>query len=44
MERYDYFAAVKNDILGYINDNENSGNHGKPERSGTRTQRYTVYM
>ena len=22
MERYDYFAAVKNDILGYINDNE----------------------
>lgn len=22
MERYDYFAAVKNDILDYINDNE----------------------
>lgn len=22
MERYDYFAAVKNDVLDYINDNE----------------------
>jgi hypothetical protein len=22
MERYDYFAAIKNDILDYINDNE----------------------
>lgn len=22
MERYDYFAAVKEDVLNYINDNE----------------------
>lgn len=37
MERYDYFAAVKEDVLNYINEKQYSSNLRKPGRSGTRS-------